>query len=633
MKAPAKSLEKVAIIIPCYNEADGIAQVIAKFPRQELARNNFDLQIYVVDNNSGDGTAAVAEKAGAIVRHEANKGKGNALRAGFRSLPEDIDYVVMIDGDDTYNPVEVLRMLEPLRSNFCDVVVGSRLNGNILDTAMSKRNLLGNRVFTAAVRLLYGAKVTDVLTGYFAWKKPALDALAPHVTSPGFAIEMEMITKMRRLGLRLASVPISYHPRAGASNLHPFVDGFRILCMLLRNLTWKPRQSTSIPAVLSDNTTAADIGPRQIVFVSDAIYPYMKGGKEKRLHEITKRLAAMGHEVHIYTMHWWEDRDNVTREDGVYLHALCKRYDMYRGDRRTIKEGVMFGLACFKLLWAPFDVIDVDHMPFFPIVSAWIVCVLRRRKLYATWHEALSQKEWVNYMGTGGMLAALIERLCIRLPYRITAASAHTKELLATMHGRATRVELVASGIDTTLLRTVQPVAANIDVLYAGRLVKDKHVDILIQAVAVATQTVPNMQCFIIGKGPEKTRLEQLVRSSNLQTNITFLNPLPNAADLYAYMKAARVFCSPSIREGFGITSLEALGCGTPVITINDPKNAARHLVQDGQNGSVVPLKPSAIAEAILHWTNANKKPDIALGANDWDWHQLAKKQAEVYAL
>ncbi len=625
--------KKVAVVIPCYNEAASIARVISKFPCDQLKRDGLQLQVYVVDNNSTDDTAVIAEAAGATVIREPNKGKGNALRAGFQSLPQDVDYVVMLDGDDTYSPEEVARLIEPLRSNFCDVVVGSRLHGRIKVAAMSKLNRFGNRLFTAVVRLFYGANVTDVLTGYFAWKKSALDTLEPHIKSSGFAIEMEMITKMARLGHQMAAVPISYHPRAGESNLHPFKDGCRILSMLLKNIVWSPRR-TALPAFVSarlPEDSGSTFVPRKIVFVSDAIYPYMKGGKEKRLHEITKRLAAMGHDVHIYTMQWWPGPDRTTLEGGVYLHAICKRHEMYHGDRRTIKEAVLFGLACFKLLRVRFDVLDVDHMPFFPIFSTWAVCLLRGRKLYATWHEALSRKEWVGYMGSSGVIAALIERLSIRLPYRITAASPHTKDQLATIHGRVEGVKMVASGIDVALMRNVPSAQVRIDVLYVGRLVKDKNVDKLILAIDILARTQPEIRCIIIGCGVEKSRLEQLVARHKLKENVVFLDPLPKAADVYAYMKAANVFCSPSVREGFGIVSLEALGCGTPVVTIDSAGNAARNFIQEGHNGSIVALDPNAIAEAIWHWLSVARRPDIAVRAADYDWHQLAEKQAEVY--
>jgi dolichol-phosphate mannosyltransferase len=168
------------------------------------------------------------------------------MRTGFSRLPKDTDYVIMLDGDDTYDPGEVLRMIEPLDSGFCDVVIGSRLGGKIHGDSMTLFNQMGNWIFTHLVRYVYRANVTDVLTGYFAWKKKSIDQLAPHLISDGFAIEMEMITKMARLKQDITSVPISYTQRSGESNLHPIRDGFRILFMFLRNLSWKPKTAIAI---------------------------------------------------------------------------------------------------------------------------------------------------------------------------------------------------------------------------------------------------------------------------------------------------------------------------------------------------------------------------------------------------
>lgn len=611
--------KKIALVIPCYNESKSIAQVIKKIPSGKLADSQLLLSVYVIDNGSSDGTADVAKEAGATVVHEPKKGKGHALRAGFRALASDIDYVVMLDGDDTYSPEEIIRMVEPLESNFCDVVVGSRLGGRIQAAAMTTFNRLGNWVFTNAVRTVYRANVTDVLTGYFAWRKSSLDKLYPHLQSEGFAIEMEMITKMARLKYRMASVPISYHPRAGESHLRPVRDGMRILKMFIRNLAWNPRNIQT------------GVQPRKIVFVSDGIYPYMKGGKEKRLHEISKHLAVMGYDVHIYTMHWWSGPEKQRIEDGVQLHALCNYHNMYHGDRRSIKEGVVFSLACFKLLWVAFDVLDVDHMPFLPILSSWVVCKLRGRRFFGTWHEALSNREWTDYMGPGGWVASLVERISVRLPYTITAASAHTKELLASIHGRAERVGLVASGIDIKLMKAVKPANISCDVLYAGRLVKDKNIRTLIRAIDTIAKTDPTVCCIIIGQGIEAPYLKRLVSHLRLQNNIIFLEPFAEANEVYAYMKAAKVFCLPSTREGFSLVTLEALGCGTPVITVDSPANAAKRFITDGQNGSIVPCTTEALAQAITYWTSLRQKPDTAVELAEYDWHSLAEKQMKVY--
>ncbi len=238
--------QKVVILIPCYNEEASIAQVIKKVPVKKLQSLGLESQIIVINNNSTDRTHEVAKAAGATVIDETRKGKGNAMRCGFANLPEDTQYVVMLDGDDTYNPKEIIRLVEPLQSQFCKVVIGSRLGGRMQDDAMNAVSRLGNWMFTHMVRLSYKVSVTDVLTGYFAWTKEAIDDLSPHLRSSGFAIEMEMITKMARLKYEIFSVPISYHPRIGTSNLRPIYDGVRILKMFTNNLNWCPKHRAEI---------------------------------------------------------------------------------------------------------------------------------------------------------------------------------------------------------------------------------------------------------------------------------------------------------------------------------------------------------------------------------------------------
>ncbi len=232
-------LEKVTVLIPCYNEADAIGEVIDSFPRRALQEYGFSLSIIVIDNNSTDNTREVALTHGAEVICELRKGKGNAIKCGFSNVPEDSDYVVMLDGDNTYRPEEVLRLLFMLKSDFCNVVAGSRLRGKIADGSMNRLNRIGNQVFTFLVQRLYGMPITDVLTGYYAWKRSVIDILRPHLHSEGFTIEMEMVTKLARIGEQIYSVPISYHARAGESNLKPFSDGIQILKVLIRNLFWR----------------------------------------------------------------------------------------------------------------------------------------------------------------------------------------------------------------------------------------------------------------------------------------------------------------------------------------------------------------------------------------------------------
>ena len=233
-------MKKVTVLIPCYNEQDGIAAVIKGLPREQMKSQGYDLSVLVVDNNSTDRTTAIARRAGARVIRETKQGKGNAIRTGFANISTDTDYIVMLDGDDTYKSSEILRLLEPIDSGFSKVIIGSRMHGRIRVGSMKKLNSIGNRVYSRMVRSTYGVTVTDVLTGYFAWSYDVVLALRPNLKSEGFAIEMEMITKMAKLGYEIFSVPISYDPRAGESSLNPIRDGARIMKMYVKNLSWSP---------------------------------------------------------------------------------------------------------------------------------------------------------------------------------------------------------------------------------------------------------------------------------------------------------------------------------------------------------------------------------------------------------
>ena len=378
----------------------------------------------------------------------------------------------------------------------------------------------------------------------------------------------------------------------------------------------------------------------KIVFVSDAIYPYFRGGKEKRLYELSTRLARVGHDVHIYTMHWWDTPDKDKAQDGLKLHAISKLYPLYKGDKRSIREGVMFGLACLRLRKVEWDVLDVDHMPFFPIYAVWAVCrfnelFMRPAKLqrfFGTWHEALSRQDWKVYMGAPGGIAYLIEHLSIKLPNHISAASERTRKGLQALHGRRSGISLITPGVDFKMLDRIKPADKIIDIFYVGRLVKDKNIDKLVEAVGIIRRDHPEVRCVIAGQGPERSDLAAQIDERDLGDNIELLPPIPKDADVYAHMKAAHTYCLPSVREGFGMVALEALACGTPVITVDSPANAAKDLITDGKNGSVVQLSPTALAEALMDWLKKPKPTSIAKSVSEYDWDAIATQQAEVYA-
>jgi glycosyltransferase involved in cell wall biosynthesis len=570
-------MKKITVVIPCYNEENGIAAVIKSFPRTQLRRHGYTLEVLVVDNNSSDNTAEIAKKAGARVLHEPQQGKGNAIRAGFYNVSEDTDYVVMCDGDDTYKAHEILRLVEPLDSDFCDVVIGSRMSGKIAEGSMKGFNRVGNWGFSFMVRYLYGVNVTDTLTGYFAWKREVVQHLRQHLQSSGFSIEMEMITKMARMGYQIYSVPITYEPRMGESSLRPIHDGVRILREFTRQLRWRPRDE-------------------RVAFVSDAVWPYNKGGKEKRLHEISRRLVREGRQVDIYTMKWWDGPKNIVTPEGIHLHAVTRLHPLYKGDRRSITQALLFAMGCLKLTFRRFDVIDVDSMPFFPLFSVRIATWLRRKKLHATWHEVWGRDYWHEYLGgLGGKFGAITEWAAMKMPDVIISNSNHTTKRLL-QAGVKKQVVTVPLGVDVETLFAIAPHDLRSDVIFAGRLLPNKNVDLLIRAVKLVKRTKPDVRCLIVGNGPERERLEALTEELKLQNNVTFFNFLEDHNELYALMKSSKMFVLPSIREGFSLVSIEANACGLPVITTAHANNAARELIIEGRNGYLAELDMKHLA-------------------------------------
>lgn len=572
--------KKITVVIPCYNEEEGIVAVIKGFPRAQLRKYGFRLEVLVIDNNSSDRTAEVAKAAGARVLHEPKRGKGNAIRTGFYNVSDDTDYVVMIDGDDTYKAHEILRLIEPLHSGFCDVIVGSRMGGKMREGSMRGFNRLGNWGFSFLVRAVYKVNVTDTLTGYFAWRREVIVELRQYLKSAGFAIEMEMITKMARMGHQIYSVPISYEPRLGESSLRPVYDGSRILREFLRQLRWRQPME-------------------RVAFVSDAVWPYNKGGKEKRLFEISNRLVKQGRQVDIYTMKWWDGPNTIKTEQGVYLHAICKLHPLYKGERRSFSEAVLFSLACCKLMFQSFDVVDVDSMPFFPLFPMRLITWLRRKKMYATWHEVWGKQYWGQYLGgMSGRIGALTEWLAMKTPDAVVSNSNYTTKQLIRA-GMKQEIITVPLGVDVDTIFAVAPSEVQSDIIFGGRLLANKNVDVLIRAVKLVKRTHKNVRCLIVGNGPERKRLEALVAELKLENNVTFFNFFEDQNELFSLMKSSKMFVLPSVREGFGLVVIEANACGIPVITTTHESNAARDLIAEGRNGYLAELDVKHIARQI----------------------------------
>lgn len=336
----------------------------------------------------------------------------------------------------------------------------------------------------------------------------------------------------------------------------------------------------------------------KIAYVHDVIYPYVKGGAEKRVWEIAKRLAARGHEVHIFGMKYWEGEDVIERE-GVHLHGVCESQDLYVDGKRSIKTSVLFSWKLLRSLGGDFDVVDAQEFPYFPCFSAKLFSILKRTPLFITWHEVWGDY-WDEYLGWMGVFGKGIERLTVRLPDKIIPVSERVRRDLLSMGVRGERMVVVPNGVDLEKIDSVEAGELTYDLVYVGRLSEHKRVDLLIEAVSLAREVMPDIRCGVIGDGPEMERLRRLVEDLQIEENVVFLGFLETDEDLIAAMKSSRIFVLPSMREGFGISALEANACGLPVVTVRSEMNAASDLVEEGLNGLVVDPTPEDMAEAVL---------------------------------
>ncbi|QAS53356.1 glycosyltransferase family 2 protein [Halobacillus litoralis] len=214
---------RIAVLLPCYNEEQTIGEVIEDF-RKELP----EADIYVYDNNSKDRTSEVAAEHGAIVKKEMRQGKGHVVRSMFRDI--DADYYVMADGDRTYPAKFVHQLLEPLRRQEANIVIGDRLsNGTYVEENKRKFHNLGNNLVRGLINFLYKSDLKDIMTGYRAFDRLFVKSMP--VMSPGFEIETEMTIHTLDKRFSIKEIPIDYQdrPEGSESKLNTFSDGYKVL--------------------------------------------------------------------------------------------------------------------------------------------------------------------------------------------------------------------------------------------------------------------------------------------------------------------------------------------------------------------------------------------------------------------
>ncbi|WP_123538503.1 glycosyltransferase family 4 protein [Halosimplex salinum] len=371
----------------------------------------------------------------------------------------------------------------------------------------------------------------------------------------------------------------------------------------------------------------------KIAFVYDAVFPWEKGGAQKRVWELARRLAE-DHDVHLYGMHYW-DGPAVMERDGITYHGVCEPYDLYTDGRRAIPPAVKFAASLGpELVGTEYDIVDCQQFPYFPVLASKLQELTADTSLVVTWYEVWDDY-WYDYLGWKGVFGKAIEQMTMRTPETIVPISSFIRDDLVEAGG-SREMTVVENGVDYQGIQEIPAADEDWDVVYVGRLAEHKNVAWLLEAVEAAEDRLGRpVETCIVGDGPERERLEGIAAERDLE-NVVFQGFVEEDEDVIGHVKAADVFVLPSIREGFPNTILEANACGVPSLVVDHPENGSTAVVQDGRTGFVVDPDPAAITDQIAEvLTDDVLLSAVSAGAREYgaahDWDEIVADLEDVY--
>ncbi len=316
---------EVSVVMPCLNEADGVATCIAK-ALGAIAEMGVSGEVVVVDNGSTDSSAEIAQQAGARVVHERRRGYGAAYQRGFNEARG--RYIVMGDADDTYDFTEIERFITPLREGY-ELVMGDRLKGNILPGAMPwSHRWIGNPILSGLLRVFFHTRISDSHCGMRSFTREAFVKM--DLRTSGMEFASEIVVKALRVGLKIHEIPITYHPRIGESKLSGLRDAWRHVRFML---LFSPSYLFLLPGLLLMATGGLLVlalagGPREILGLRWDYHPLLFGcsmlilGFNLVVFDIAAKAFSMG--SGLANPRQWLRRllDSFSLEKGLILGGL-----------------------------------------------------------------------------------------------------------------------------------------------------------------------------------------------------------------------------------------------------------------------------------------------------------------------
>lgn len=334
----------------------------------------------------------------------------------------------------------------------------------------------------------------------------------------------------------------------------------------------------------------------KIGLVYDAVYPWVKGGGEKHLWETAVALRRRGHEVHCFGMKYWPGPKTIERE-GIVLHGVCRARPLYRRDgERSRTQPIIFAIGLLRTLLSQpterLDVIDSIAFPYFSIfaIQLWRSLTGARTLWVVTWLEVWGKDYWESYLGskTAGRLAFWLEKAAARLgDQHLCLSKVQAKRLRELLGTTPTDLDVIPRGLELDKLPPTQAVTSP-NLIYCGRLVANKNVGVVLHALPLIRQNVPQTRLTILGEGPELSKLKELTAELKLDAAIEFLPFTSDHQTAWQQIAKASVLMQPSTREGLSMIVLEAQALGVPVIAARHPESAVSDIIVNGETGMLI---------------------------------------------
>ncbi len=374
----------------------------------------------------------------------------------------------------------------------------------------------------------------------------------------------------------------------------------------------------------------------RILLLYEAVYPDFLGGVESRNHELALALVHRGHEVTLAGFRKPQPPRPLPDPPGVRVLSLGERERLTNAaGQRSTRQAIRFAATVLRLDVSGYDVVETANMPYVHIFPLAVKCALAGKPLLVTWYEYWGDY-WKGYVGRlKAPVYKAIEWLTGQLGTAVTASSRLTQERLERNRARS-GVELVACGIH---VEDVQR-AAGMDsprhgqgppLVYAGRLLREKRIDLLLRAVALLQDRHPGVLLTVFGDGPYRETLLRLADELGIADRVDFRGHVKTYDEVWAGLGSARVAVQPSEREGFGLFPLEAMAAGLPVVYCESSESAVPELVRDGIEGICTAPDPSALARTLdrLLTDDAERsrlRTNALARAAGYDWDEIARQ-------